>query len=519
MSTDSPALLRFLRGPWLLAALFFVASLLLFTRNNTFPFDYHPDEDGKAYQLIHRERNYHHPLLMLNATDLAVLLSGTPRTSQAVVVTGRWVSAAFAAGAVALLVVLGVRRGGWPAAAVLGVLTAGHEALFQAAHFLKEDTALVFGIALFLLAADYFVRRPSAGTLRFLAIGAAVATSGKYIGVLALAFALPLVWRTGAALGAGRWKHFSLIFLGVFVLLNVPPTTHASSPFKSLKREVGGVTEGHRGLQRDVPHAKYVSVLRGDVPAPLLWLAGLHVAALLATARRRTGAEWSVALLPIVYFAILSCSPKTAGRYLLPASTLACVMAGLGLVDVARLLTLRAGKAAAAATALLVLGGGTALARAQLPLLQTTMKDFTLDDRIALAAWIRQHVPAGAILVEDGRVNLEAPAPGDESGKPRVPQHVYSADFAADFGPLETLRSWGQVYVVVSPKTYDRFFSSSLKPGAKEKALFDWRKAFYAELFAQGELMLKLPSRGIVYLQPGLLLYRLPPRDGANPGS
>ena len=499
MSDSRARFLHALQGPWPIALALFVASLWLFTRDNGFSFSYHPDEDGKTFQIIQRERNFHHPLLLLNATDLAVHLARVPLTSQSVVVAGRWVSAAFAAGAVAALAIVGFYRGGWIAAWAIGLLVATHGKLCEAAHYLKEDTALVFGLAVFLLATEMFSRSPNTHTLRLLGVGCALAASGKYVGILALPFAIPLVWRADAL--PVRWKTFALAFTATFFLLNIPPTTHPSSPFRSIKREVTGVTGGHRGLTQQVPHAKYVSELHEEVSRAVLWFAGVALLAVAITARRRTGAEWTFALLPLAYFAIISCSPKTGGRYLLPASTLFCALGGLGLVEVARFF--RRGKYPA-----LVIGAAFLL-HAQLPLLRATMEEFRHDDRVELAAWIRANVPADAIIVEDHRVNLFAPAPGDESGKPQVPQRVLDNDYAADLGTLDEMRTWGAVYVAVSPRAYDRFFSKNLKPRDSEKADYARRKEFYTRLFAEAELVRELKSQGNIYLQPGLRLYRL----------
>jgi hypothetical protein len=500
---ESPVL-RWLRGPWPIALVLFVASLALFTRDNRFAFDYHPDEDGKTHQIIERERNFHHPLLLLNATDLAVHLTGTPKTNQRVVIVGRWVSAAFAAAAVAALAFVAFYRAGWLAAWAVGLLVATHDKLYEAAHYLKEDTALMFGIALFFVAVEMFARQPSTRTLRVLGIAAAMAASGKYIGFLALLFALPLVTR--ARLIEGRWKHFLLAFGLVFLVLNLPPTTHPSNPFKSLKREVAGVAGGHRGLTRDVPHAKYFSELRDDLSVPVLALAGISLLALLASARKRTAAEWTLAAFPLVFITILSFSPKAGGRYLLPVTTLLCVLAGLGVVEIARLLP----QGAPRLWANVIIAGGTAcLLFAQWPLLRTTMDDFRHDDRVELAAWVRANVPPDAIIVEDHRVNLAASSSGDESGKPQIPQQVFDNDYAADLGTLDEMKDWGTVYVAVSKRAYERYFSKNLKPRDSEKADYERRKEFYVRLFAEGELVWERESRGIVYLQPGLRLYRL----------
>ena len=516
MADSKSQLFRLLRGPWLIAVALFFGSVLLFTRDNGFSFSYHPDEDGKTFQIIQRERNFHHPLLMLNATDLAVHVAGVSKSSQAVVIAGRWVSAAFAAGAAVALALVAFHRCGCVAAWTVGVLVASHGKLYEAAHYLKEDTALVFGIAVFLLAAELFSRGPGVGTLRFLGIASALAASGKYVGVLVLVFAIPLVWHAGGVAIPNRCKTFAIAFAAAFAVSNLPPTTHFSSPFRSLKREVVGVTEGHRGMTREVPHAKYVPELREDLSRGALVFAGVSLVALIVTARRRSGAEWSFTLFPVVYFALISCSPKTGGRYLLPASTLLCALGGFGMVEFARFVfgMFRNAKTSPAFGSFLNLSvaiGAVILFAAQLPLLRETMDEFRHDDRVELAAWIRENVPPGAILVEDHRVNLVAPAPGDESGKPQVPQRVLDDDYAADLGTLDEMREWGPVHVAVSQRAYDRFFSKTLKPRPTEKADYERRKEFYTRLFAEGELVREYKSRGNIYLQPGLRLYRLRP--------
>ena len=60
-----------------------------------------------------------------------------------------------------------------------------------------------------------------------------------------------------------------------------------------------------------------------------------------------------------------------------------------------------------------------------------------------------------------------------------------SAESAADLGTFEQMRSWGIVYVAVSQREYDRFFSKSLKPQPSEKADYERRKEFYTRLFVE----------------------------------
>src|ERR1041385_4560716 len=80
----------------------FLFFLFLYTRSNTFPSRYHPDEEGKARQILDDYRNFRHPQLLLEASSLLVHGRSIDDV-EGTVVAGRWVSAAFAAGAVVAL--------------------------------------------------------------------------------------------------------------------------------------------------------------------------------------------------------------------------------------------------------------------------------------------------------------------------------------------------------------------------------------------------------------------------------
>jgi hypothetical protein len=130
----------------------FVLVAALFSRGNDFPFFYHTDEPGKVEQIIECRRNFHHPLLMLNSGSYALALSGMDRTYQNTAVAGRWVNALFAAGAVVVFSALALKWGGPVAALGAGTLLLLEPNLFDAAHYMKEDPALIFGLSCFLLA-------------------------------------------------------------------------------------------------------------------------------------------------------------------------------------------------------------------------------------------------------------------------------------------------------------------------------------------------------------------------------
>ena len=540
---------RFPLPAWIMAAVLFAGSFLLGTRHHSFPYSYHPDEGGKVGQLIHGSRNYHHPLLLLSVTDIAARVGFVPRTPQAIVETGRGVSAAFAAGTVAALALLAWLRYGALAGWGAGLAVAAQPELFEAAHYLKEDPALVFGLALTLLAAHWWWRAPGWKTLRFLAIACGLAAAGKYVGVIALAVALPLVlWqrRDIAEPGRGlRLKTFVIVFGLTFLAGNLPLcATKLSSPFRSIRNEVQDVAEGSHGLTRKVPHGEYLGQLRKELPPAVGVLAGCYAVALLATARRRTPAEWAGLLLPLGYLVVISCSPKTAPRYLLPVSALLPLLAALGAAEIARLLfspraywlrgavVIGTGVFDASDLCQVLVPRGrwqrvfrglffTALVAwimaAELPTLRTSYVGFQHDDPTAVAEWIKANLPPGAIIAEDHRVNLSQTKGEGFTTPARVPQKVLDANFAPDLGTLDELRAKGVTHIAICRQSYGRYFRDETKPREGAKGGFDKRREFYARLLEEGELLKNWEPGTIPYLQPGIRLYLLPPVSSSPP--
>jgi hypothetical protein len=506
----------FLAGPWLLAAGIFALSLVLYTRHNDFPYTYHPDEHGKVTQIIAGSRNYHHPLLMLSATDVVSRVAFIPRKPQPIVETGRWVSAAFAAGAVAALALIARLLYGALAGWGAGVAVALQAELFETAHYMKEDPALMFGIALALLAAHWWWRRPGRGTLRFLAIACGVAAAGKYLGIVALAFAVPMViWHRGSdtALPRGRrLKLFAIAFVITFLACNLPLFAwKISSPFRSIRNEMEGVAGGHRGITRKVPHGEYVEMLRNDIPRAVLILGGAYALILLATARRRTAAEWATLLFPIGYLAMISCSPKIAERYLLPVSAMLPLLAALGAAEAGRALSSEDSRARAALGAAVTAGLCAWIAAAEWPSFDRALAGFQRDDPKAVADWIRANLPADAVIAEDHRVSLSAEKADGIAANARVPQKVLDANFAADLGTFDELRARGVTHVAVCKQSYGRYFKDETKPREDVKTSFDKRREFYARVLEEGELLKEWKPGAISYLQPGIKFYRIAP--------
>ena len=133
----------------LVAALVFTGGMVLFTEHAKAPFYYHQDEPGKVLQVIHRRKNFHHPLLMLSTAEVArkaLLHGGAEDDPQRVVEMARTIMAVFAAASSALLALVATRLLGLAAGLAVGLLTVTNPLHYELAHYFKEDPAFLFGI-------------------------------------------------------------------------------------------------------------------------------------------------------------------------------------------------------------------------------------------------------------------------------------------------------------------------------------------------------------------------------------
>lgn len=503
MSTGTQEFTSKLLWPWL-AALFLV-SLFLFTRSNTFPFWYHPDEPGKVEQVLTGEWNFNHPMLLLSTTKLAVKIApGMATSEQSVVVAGRWVSALFASVAVVVLSGLAFLYRGMAGAVCVGILLGLHHQFFELAHYMKEDTALVAGIACSFLALALFYRNPSPLFAALLGLGCALAVSGKYVGLAMLGFALPVL---GLAPRGTRFRcglAFGLALLAALALINLPLLQELPKFQKSFDREMTYVVDGQKGMTRSVPHAQYWNVFR-DNTTPALWLfLACYLTGFWRHRREKTLPEWMFTLFPIVFALLLSFSPKSNDRYFLPATALFTLLAGLGAVDVARWLQ-HSKSARAALTTCVVLA-----ALFQLLDFVRYWRAFQVDDKRQAREWVEQNLPPEAVIAQDARVSL--PVTGNKRSLSRqtpIAQKVLGKKYAADLGSLEELKAQGVTHVAVSQSDYGRFFLKGLRPQEGYADEYAAKQKFYQRLFTEAELLWKRERGTVIYLHPGIELYRL----------
>jgi hypothetical protein len=246
-----------------------------------------------------------------------------------------------------------------------------------------------------------------------------------------------------------------------------------------------------------------------DNTTPVIW--GLLLAFLAARWRERrslTLVEWLLILFPFAFALALSFSPKSNDRYFLPATAMFTLFAALGVVDAARML--RRWVAPRWSMALL----GVALIVGQLPSWFRYEVAFQRDDNRELLEWVRTQLPPTAVIAKDSRVQL--PETGDRKSMARLgvlPQTVLGEKFAADLGSIAELRQRGVTHIAVSESDYGRFFLRNLRPKKNEEEAFARRKAFYEELLRDGELVVRWERGTVLYLHPGLRLYRMPPGE------
>ncbi|MEO7317759.1 MAG: hypothetical protein ABIZ56_02090, partial [Chthoniobacteraceae bacterium] len=235
-STESSAVTPAKRGLIAVALLaLFAAAFTLFTQHNRHPFFYHPDEYGKARQIVDGTRsfNFNHPLLLLNVAKPLKKFWGKgaddtkPVKLQKATEAGRTASAIFAALTVVALAFAGYLLAGPGGAIGVAAVVMFHPMLFEHAHIFKEDTALTMGLALTVMASAFFWKMPACGRrAALLGFAVALAVSGKYVGLTALALALPVVVFAPGEKRGRRIGIFAAAFAAAFALCNYQVFTH-----------------------------------------------------------------------------------------------------------------------------------------------------------------------------------------------------------------------------------------------------------------------------------------------------
>ncbi len=537
--------------------LLWAACFGLYTRHyDVLPARYHPDEPGKAAQIIEDDRNFNHPLLMLEVTQWAVAWSDTPREEEAVTQVGRLVIAGMAATAIVAFALIGFTLRRWPGFIGVGIVAALCPPWIMYAHYFKEDPALVMGLAVSLLGLTWFWRGRCTPALVLAGIGCGLAVSGKYVGLIALPWVL--LWSLPPS-RKGIWWHrltrWPIVVLWA-VLVTLLINWRALGDFDHFWRAMGNEAEhgvtAHSGVMGFRPNWYWATAVWYDLTWPVITLAGWYALRLTwlcsRTARRcvarrgsrvlgqgiSLGGELSLALFAVAYFVMMLYSPLPFNRYILPVTMLVYVLAGLGAADLATTvagLRWRGSRRATPASddqdpsplshqrpwvqrvalSLTLL----AVLMVHVPLTLDYLSQFPQDSRLRLQRWLLANLPPNSRLLQDYYAGLphwsfRNPSP-DRTRLWIVP----TGFMAAEYGDFDNLRRRRINYVVVADVAYGRYLTPWLQAEPGHEASFIQRRAFYERLFHEGELVwdsrndLPLhPSR--TWTSPLLRVYRVP---------
>jgi len=209
--------------------------------------------------------------------------------------------------------------------------------------------------------------------------------------------------------------------------------------------------------------------------------------------------QWHLIAFPFAYALALSLSPKSNDRYFLPATAAFALLAALGTVDVSR--TIKYRFVGWLAAAVLIFGQGGSWIRYN--------SAFQRDDSREFVAWCLANLPRDAVIAKDSRIWLPDSKKPDAVPRDAIPQKVLAAKFVADLGTLDELRAQGVTHVAVSESDYGRFFLKSVRPQPGQDAVYFRRKAFYEALLREGKLLFEWERGTVIYLHPGIRIYRI----------
>jgi hypothetical protein len=451
----------------------FAGCLLVYTRHNSFPYYCHHDEQIKVEQLFTRDFNFNHPQLLLLSADLVRRARGQDDGYQRVTLSGRWVSAGFAAASVVLLALLGWRAFGLLGAWCVGLLVAVCPIVGLTAHFLKEDTALLLGLSAFLLALHLWLENPTSRRLIWLGLACGLAASAKYIGVLCLLAAILLVLtKANKAQGMSWRRQLALLLVPaalVFAVINWPLFSQLDPFTAGLDKGVNLVAHGRKpvGSPNFRAFERIISL-----SWPVLLMAAVGAACLMTVFRRRCIAGWILLGTLMLFAGILLLTPLgVPNRYILIPAVSLHALAGLAIVMLAELVAghretgiqIRARLAAAVAAGVLFW--------VAIPVYRSVAIDAfdQADARAELIAWVNSTLDEDAVLAASRKIRLPG-VDGREPADPamRLERDPITFENTIEINPdtLEGMRRNGITHVILREEEWSKFLAVA-QPGVK----------------------------------------------------
>lgn len=448
----------------LIALVLFIGTMIICSVGNRYPYYYEKDAPSKVAQVLSGERNYYHPMLMLNATDAVMRVIGTPRTPQDTVIVGRWIMVTCSALAAAAFSLLGFRLAGTAGAICGGLFVATHPLVFELSHHFKEDPVLLAGLAFSFLAMQLWWEAPSRKRAALLGAACAIAVSAKYVGVAALILSLAPLLMAKIREGGPSRRSCLLVFAAGFVLtaavLNYQIVANVGDFQAGFGSEMGRMTRPEK--VQDLPQTdKVLRTHRMLLGEPFLLFAALQLVWMFAAGRRNL-IPWMCLVYGIAFTGVLLFTPRLYTRHFLPITAVCMFLAGLGMANTARLLCDRLrGFSVQKHTVMVafVLAVCVYMRWVHHPLRSTSMP-YRHPTRERLIHWIAENLPPTAVIASDDKVFLV-----DPDGKPRadisLPQRVITRRRLSEFGTLEEMARLGVTHIAVHPLFSPELFGRS----------------------------------------------------------
>lgn len=472
-----------------------LAAFFLYTWHNDFLYFYHTDEPGKVTQVMSGERKFNHPLLLLTASELLARAGGGIDSPQAVVLSGRYVSAAAAAIAVGLLTALGIRLFGMAGGFLLGAVVVSNPLLFELTHYMKEDCCLLVGLAAFFLTLAHYERRTTLTAAALVGAACGLAISGKYIGSVSLAVAVVAVFFLAPGLSfRARMARLGVLLVGAaaaFLVFNFQAVMNLSFLGSGVEKELIYMGKHSEGV---LFQNKIFKSIPEVASSPLIILAGLGLLDVAWRLRRGVARVlWVYLGFASIYLLCIHLTPLARERYLLPVVIVFCIFATSGVCAILRRPGIWTKLAAVAGSVLLLLPN--VLATGHL------LSELRTDSRRDVATWIARNVPLSAVFAVDDRSHFREYWAFENVPRKlpivlRTNQESVTLESPAEF------RKQGITHVLVTEDTHQAITRRAKRDPA-------WN-AVIEQIFPERGLLWQSPKRDLRYIHPGLRLYVLP---------
>jgi hypothetical protein len=497
----------------LMLAVFF-AGFFWFTRGNGFPSFYNPEEEIRASQLISGDWDLHRPLMSAFTTKVLKGIFHVPSEMQAVVHLGRSVSAFFAVGSIVCLSLAIYILGSSAAAGFLALLLLCQHQFFDLAHTMSENSALMFGSSLTLLAIVLLEEKATVLRALFLGVSVAIAVSAKYIGALLIIPAVIAVLRYGdREFRLNRVIEFALGLVLSILVVNFSAV--ADLPLTSLYvvQDLGSAFASTPHGIKNLLHGPYWLALWRNTTPPIWVMLGISLCLLWVRRRKLRVSEMMLVLFPLIYFLFLLFSPSSDLRFL-PVIGFSYAFAVAGVAWMAELLSDAREEVRGWLLPVLF---AVCIGACFIEFLRgyPYYVAFNWDQRREMLTWMDGNLPPGSKVSADPSAlipNLVAAT----KQKYRFDLLLVGFSKVSDVEPrLEQVAEAGVNYVVVSQSDYESLFGGTVSVARINDQSVGAAKQFYSDLFKKGTLVWSRSRGPVPQLQPGLEVFHVPKSGGS----